>query len=325
MGRPLRIEFEGAVYHITSRGNERQKIFVDNKDREKFLNILEEYHKRFKAIFHCFALMNDHYHLLLETPLGNLVRIMQGINGRYTGYFNRRHGRIGHLFQGRYRGILVDKESYLLVLNRYIHLNPVRAGICKRPEDYFWSSYRGYMNLQERLQWVEYDWILAQFVGSEGSEEEAMQKYKNFVEEGMSKKVSNPLRKVRGGIILGKGRFFDKIKEQIAGRGINEEITKRKQLREYVSPEEVVKLVCDYYKISREDLKKRKKNHFPKNLAIYLIYKQGVFSNRKIAALFGGMHYSAISHCVRRLQEIIKKNRKICSQVKEIERRLKIR
>jgi REP element-mobilizing transposase RayT len=320
MGRPLRIEYEGAVYHITSRGNERRKVFIDKEDREKFLDILREYHERFKAIFHCFVLMDDHYHLLLETPSGNLVTIMHGINGRYTGYFNRRHARIGHLFQGRYRAILVEKEAYLLELNRYIHLNPVRAGICKRPEDYLWSSYRGYINPQKRLPWIEYDWMLDQFAKKRM---EARKRYEGFVKEGLSKGVPNPLEEVRGGIILGKKFFFDKIRKSFKDKAINEEIVRRKQLREFISPEEVIKLVCDYYKLPPEDLRKRKKNHFPKNLAIYLIYKLGQFSNREIASLFGGMHYSAISHGVRRLREAMKRNRKLCFEIEELENKLK--
>ena len=107
--------------------------------------------------------MDNHYHLILETPKGNLLKVMHGINGRYTGYFNRKYGRVGHLFQGRYRGIVIDKDSYLIVLSRYVHLNPVRARVVERPEQYRWSSYRGYIGREKESAWVEYSWVLSQF------------------------------------------------------------------------------------------------------------------------------------------------------------------
>ena len=145
MGRPLRIEYPGAVYHVTSRGNERREIFLDNDDRLTFLEILKDYHDRFDILIHAYVLMDNHYHLVLETPKGNLLKVMHGINSRYTGYFNRKYSRAGHLFQGRYKALLVEKNSYLVELSRYIHLNPVRAKVIEKPERYRWSSYRGYV------------------------------------------------------------------------------------------------------------------------------------------------------------------------------------
>jgi REP element-mobilizing transposase RayT len=124
MGRPLRIEYPGALYHITSRGNERKNIFVDDADRFRFFEILKDYHDRYSILIHSFVLMDNHYHLILETPEGNLLKVMHGINGSYTGYFNRKYERSGHLFQGRYKGILIDKDVYLLQLSRYVHMNP---------------------------------------------------------------------------------------------------------------------------------------------------------------------------------------------------------
>ncbi|MFQ5903814.1 MAG: transposase [Candidatus Binatia bacterium] len=152
MGRPLRIEYPGALYHITSRGIERRRIFLGNSDRVKFLEILEDYHERYGILIHSYVLMDNHYHLVLETPRGNLLKVMHGINGGYTGYFNRRYGRAGHLFQGRYKGILVDKNPYLLQLSRYVHLNPVTAEIVEGPGTYRWSSYGGYISKRKEFQ-----------------------------------------------------------------------------------------------------------------------------------------------------------------------------
>ena len=146
MARPLRIQYPGALYHITSRGNERKNIYLDDSDTKKFLEILEAYHDRLGILIYCYVLMNNHYHIVIETPKGNLLKVMHGINTGYTGYFNRKYGQVGHLFQGRYKGILIHKESYLLEVCRYVHLNPVRARIVDRPDQYEWSSYGGFIN-----------------------------------------------------------------------------------------------------------------------------------------------------------------------------------
>ena len=141
MGRPLRIEFPGAHYHVTSRGNEQKDIFKSKADREQFLGYLESAVSRYGAVIHAWCLMTNHHHLLLETPLANLSQIMRHINGAYTNYFNTKRKRVGHLFQGRYKAILIEADAYLLELSRYIHLNPVKAKIVSRLEDYPWSSY----------------------------------------------------------------------------------------------------------------------------------------------------------------------------------------
>lgn len=144
MTRPLRIEFEGAFYHVTSRGNERKKIFFTPRDYDKFKEYVAEAERKFGFILHGYVLMTNHYHLLIETPDKNLQKIMQYINSCYSTYTNVKRGRSGHLFQGRYKAIIVDKDSYLAELSKYIHLNPVRAKIVERPEDYWHSSYRAY-------------------------------------------------------------------------------------------------------------------------------------------------------------------------------------
>lgn len=140
MGRPLRIECPGALYHITSRGNERRKIFRNAADRERFVDRLRDYHERYGILIHSHVLMDNHYHLVLETPQGNLLKVMHGLNGKYTGYFNGRHNRSGHLFQGRDKGIVVERDACLVQLSRYVHLNPMKARMRERPEGYRWSS-----------------------------------------------------------------------------------------------------------------------------------------------------------------------------------------
>ncbi|SPF44950.1 transposase (fragment) [Syntrophobacter sp. SbD1] len=145
MARPLRIEYEGAFYHVTARGNERWKIFFMKKDYDKFKEYIEAAEINFGFILHAYVLMTNHYHLIVETPQKNLGRIMHYLNSSYTTYVNIKRKRNGHLFQGRYKAILVDKDNYLLELSRYVHLNPVRANMTQKPEDYPYSSYRSYV------------------------------------------------------------------------------------------------------------------------------------------------------------------------------------
>jgi putative transposase len=154
MARPLRILYPGAVYHITSRGNERKAVFKSIRDREKFLEYLESAVEKYQALIHAYCLMDNHYHLLLETPSGNLPRIMRHINGAYTTYFNVKRDRSGHLFQGRYKAILVEKDEYAKELSRYIHLNPVRGKMVESPEEYVWSSYQSYIGIQKTPKWL---------------------------------------------------------------------------------------------------------------------------------------------------------------------------
>lgn len=153
MARPLRITYPGAFYHVTSRGNEGKNIFKSKRDREKFFEYCESASKRYDAVIHVFCLMDTHYHLLLETPSGNLSQIMRHINGAYTTYFNVKRGRSGHLFQGRYKAILVDIDEYAKELSRYIHLNPVRAKMVNTPQEYEWSSYQFYIREKRPPDW----------------------------------------------------------------------------------------------------------------------------------------------------------------------------
>ncbi|MEN6616877.1 MAG: transposase, partial [Syntrophorhabdus sp.] len=163
MARPLRVEFPGALYHVTSRGNSGQKIFHDDNDRKIFLAIIREIIERYHFILHSYCLMDNHYHLVVETPEGNLSEGMRQINGIYTQKYNRRHEKTGHVFQGRYKAIIVDKDSYLLELVRYVCLNPVRANKVQDAQDWIWSSYRAAAGIERAPAWLCVDWVLGQF------------------------------------------------------------------------------------------------------------------------------------------------------------------
>jgi REP element-mobilizing transposase RayT len=211
MARPLRIEFPGAYYHVTSRGNERKNIFKDKKDREQFLSYVGSAYLRYKAVIHIYCLMNNHYHLLIETPKGNLSQIMRHINGAYTTYYNIRHRRPGHLFQGRYKAILVDADAYAGELSRYIHLNPVRAGMIEIPEKYKWSSYSYYIKKKKKPEWLMIEFILDYF---KGIGMDPRKRYRDFVIARMSGIYESPLEETVASTILGSERFIENIQER---------------------------------------------------------------------------------------------------------------
>ena len=182
MARPLRIEYDGAVYHGTSRGNAKKLIFKDDEERGIFLEILHEVNKRYNWMCHAYCLMNNHYHLVIETPDGNLSKGMRQLNGVYTQAFNKRHESVGHIFQGRYKAILIQKESHLLKVSRYVELNPVRAGIVKEPEGWEWSSYKAFVGTEKPHPCHTTGWILSQF-GTR--KKQAEKKYKKFIDAGI--------------------------------------------------------------------------------------------------------------------------------------------
>lgn len=211
MARPLRIEFPGAFYHVTTRGNERKEIYKSSKDRERFLFYIEVAAERYGAVIHTYCLMNNHYHLFLETPFGNLSKIMRHINGSYTTYFNARRKRSGHLFQGRYKAIVVDTDKYGKELSRYIHLNPVRAGAVSEAEEYSWSSYGYYIGNKSAPEWLKTDFILGYF---DKKMIAARKKYKAFVDDVAGRAYSSPLKDVVGSTLLGSAAFVNEIKSK---------------------------------------------------------------------------------------------------------------
>ncbi|MGD0273479.1 MAG: transposase [Gaiellaceae bacterium] len=204
MSRPLRIEYPGALYHVTSRGNERKEIFLDRLDRRRFLDLLSVIVRRFGWRVYAYCLMPNHYHLLLETPRPELVRGMQQLNGIYARRFNRRHVRSGHLFGGRFHSILIERDAHLVEVARYVVLNPVRAGICKLPEDYRWSSYRATAGLEKPPAFLAADELLRVFASRPDT---ARRHYKHACFEPI---VEDPWASLRGQIYLGSEHFAQK-------------------------------------------------------------------------------------------------------------------
>ena len=312
MARPLRIEYIGALYHITARGNERKPIYREEGDYQKFLDILSELPQRYGVIIHGYVLMGNHYHLLIETPLGNITRVMHYLNATYTGYFNKKYNRVGHLFQGRYKGYLIEKERYLVSVSKYIHLNPVRAKMVKRPEEYRWSSYGEYM--RKKNGWLSCEWILGQYSKEEAK---ARRLYKAFVEEGLTLK-ENPFEALKGGVILGSERFIEEIKKKIKLKK-HREIPESRRLTRRMKYEDVIAVVARRFGIGEDEIKERgRRDNVARKISLYLLRRLTDKSNEEIGGYFG-IGYTAVSQATLRLKREMKGNRRLEKTVQDIE------
>ncbi|MDP3296369.1 MAG: transposase [Thermodesulfovibrionia bacterium] len=249
MARPLRIEYDGALYHVTSRGNEKKPIFKDDADRSVFLDILHKVNKRYNWICHAYCLMNNHYHLVIETPDGNLSKGMRQLNGVYTQTFNRRHKRAGHILQGRYKAILIQKESHLLEVCKYVVLNPVRAKSVKRPEEWTWSSYRATVGIEKAHPCLTTGWILGQFAKQKRTAE---RKYKGFIEAGIGEK--RIWEDVKGQSILGSDEFVEKLIGYVKGHEDIKEIPKSQR---YINRPALKEIFKEEMLLNRKDRNKQ--------------------------------------------------------------------
>jgi putative transposase len=282
MARPLRIEYPGAVYHVTSRGNEKKAIYRDDHDRETFLNTLWHVTKRYNWLCHAYCLMDNHYHLLIETPDGNLSVGMRQLNGVYTQLFNHRHHRIGHLFQGRYKAILIQKDAHLLEVCRYVVLNPVRAAAVERPQDWPWTSYHATAGRGKSHSALTVDWILSQLSDKRGKAEKS---YRQFIEEGMGKKSLWP--EVRGQAILGDDTFVDSLIDYLTR---HKDVIEIPRTQRYVN-----RPTLD--QIFSEDILKDKGKRDKKIVEAVDAYG---YRQSEIARHVG-THYSTISNLLRRM------------------------
>ncbi len=247
MARALRLQYQGAVYHITGRGNGRQKVYLDRESRKKFLEILGQTLLRFTWRCHAYCLMDNHYHLIIETLEPNLSHGMRHLNSVYTQWFNRNFKRVGHVFQGRFKAIVVEKGSHALELCRYVVLNPVRAKMVERPGDFRWSSYGGTVGYRHKLAWLDTAWVLGQFGENKTK---AVGKYKEYVLEGIGQKES-PWERLAGQIYFGSEQFIKGLKirkeqEEEPEHPRGHRKPGRKELREMVkegSGEEILRAV----------------------------------------------------------------------------------
>ena len=317
MARPLRVEYPGAYYHVINRGNYREKIFKNDRDREKFLEYLEKAGERFSIVFHTYCLMSNHFHLLVETPEANLSAAMQWINVSYATYFNRKGGRHGHLFQGRFKAILIDADEYLKHLSRYIHLNPVRAKMVSTSSEYKWSSYPAFIGKIKAPQFLEVNWLLSSFGKRK---KEARQNYKDFVEGVDIKTLENPNRWVTEGFILGDSNFVDWIKSNfLSARQDEKEIPQLKKLKPRVSLETIVNAVCEEFDCNQEQIitKGRKKNK-AREVAIYLARNMTGMTCKDLGVYFGGVSGALITMMHNRVDAESKRNKRLKGRINKI-------
>lgn len=308
MSRPLRIEFPGAFYHVTSRGNEGRMIFQSIRDREKYLSYLESAHDRYGAILHAYCLMGNHYHLLLETPRGNLSQVLHHINGAYTTYFNIKRGRSGHLFQGRFKGILVEKDAYCKELSRYIHLNPVRAGLAETPWEYRWSSYRCFIGKDRKPEWLKTELVLGDFGGPK---ESGFKRYREYVEREEIKELESPFKRVVASTYLGSKEFIQRISEEYLEKsGIDK--------RNVPALKEVFRGPT-LGEIEESVLKAIGKDHVLfKKMCVYLCHKHSGLTLNELGGYFG-MNGGAVSQLSKRFKEMIEKDKEVRRTLGRIE------
>jgi putative transposase len=312
MARPLRIEYEGAFYHITSRGNERGNIFFTSSDYNKFKDYLKEAQEKYGSILHSYILMTNHYHLIIETPHANLSEIMHYINSSYTNYINRKKSRSGHLFQGRYKAILVDKDTYLLELSRYLHLNPVRAKIVIKPEAYPYSSYRSYI-VKEAEDIVHRDLILRMI---SNNKKRAHKQYRTFVEKAIDEGRESPLRHIYAGVILGSQAFIRHILERLQNDLFEKEhISHRRALKATHTSDTIIYTLCTHCNITDNEVFNNS-GHW-RNVAIYLIKKFTSLPNGQIGELFGGLSYSAVAKAYQRFVVRLNQDKSLRKVVEE--------
>ncbi len=271
MARPVRLEFPGALYHITSRGDRREDIYDNDEDRKIFLALLTDVCQTHNWVCHAYCLMGNHYHLLIETPDGNLAKGMRQLNGVYTQTYNRVHDRAGHVFQGRYKAILVEKDNYLLELARYIVLNPVRAGMVRSAKDWPWSSYRATAGQSRGILCLNVEWLLSVFAKRKST---AVERYKKYVQEGKTR--PSPWEELRNQIYLGSNTFIERMQARIDGNKDLSEVPlaqRRPPARE----------LSEYEASSRD-----------RNTAIVKACQSGGYTLKEIGEYFG-IHYTTVS------------------------------
>ena len=293
MARPLRIEYSGAFYHVMHRGNAGSDLFKSERDREKLLEYFSKAAERYAIKVHTYCLMTNHYHLLIETPHPNLSQAIKWINVSYAAYFNRKRRRSGHLFQGRFKAVLVDADEYLKHLSRYIHLNPVRAGMVEHCKDYPWSSYPAFGGYNKSPEWLETNGLLSLF-GKDSNK--AKKRYRDFVESVQIQEIENPSKDIVSGVILGGADFVNWVKQEILNKkSSSKEIPQLRSLKPRLAPEDLITVVCEEFECERETiLRKGKKRNLARDLAIYLSREMTGETGVALGRFFGGISGSGV-------------------------------
>jgi REP element-mobilizing transposase RayT len=292
-----------------SRGDDRKKVYTSASDYRKFMDYVVKAKERYQFYLYAYCLMPNHFHLLLETKLPNLSRIMHFIKGSYTTYYNIRYHRTGHLFQGRFKSIVIDKDSYFLELSRYLHLNPVRAGVVKDPVEYVWSSYHGYLGKKDK--YLDCDQV-KQCLGMTSRE------YRRFVLAGL-KEQKSPLEKVYAGFLLGSVAFIkNKLKDLEIQVTSEEVVQKSAMLDDKERTEQIIEAVLTYFHMTLEQLRIEKSRPMrAKQILIYLLREHTGLTNRTIGDIVG-MRYPAVSKARATIERLLHEDKQVQRMVTRI-------
>jgi len=320
MARSLRIQYPGAFYHITCRGNQRQKIFIDDQDRHRFLALLSESLATYQVVLYAHIMMSNHFHILVQTLRANLSEFMRRFNICYTGWFNYRHHRCGHLYQGRYKAFLIDADNYLLEVSRYLHLNCVRIGrFCngdyrqrwQYARQYRWSSLPGYLDKKKAVKCIDYDFILS-LVGSRRD-------YQGFMVDGLRRGIDNPFDEAKSGLILGNDDFVVRVKDEYIERGsLRDQPSYRSLMASKIEPGRVVDCVAKVLGIKREQLLTRFGGGIERGFLSELLYQYSGLTERAIGQLLGSIDYSAVNKLRKRLSAKIAEDKEIADRYAKV-------
>ncbi len=324
MARPLRIQYPGAYYHVMNRGNRREDIFVTEQDREVFLDALADSCETYHIKLISYVLMSNHFHLLVQTQQANLSEFMRHFLVSYTVRFNRRNGRSGHVFQGRFKSLLVDEDEYLLPLSRYIHLNPIRTRLFKTAEfeekyeylkKYPWSSFPGYGYLRKRKKHIDYDWFLSTYFGEDTAK--GRRQFREYVMHAIDGEIENPFDDVVHQSILGAQDFVDWVKQKLPRKG-QREVPSLKKLQHDFPVERIILEVAKAGNAKAGDLQDRKtKLKDLRRMAMELSYRYGNYRQKEIGTIFG-VDYSTVSQNRVRLRKKLKSNYKLKKQFEQL-------
>ena len=315
MSRPLRIEYPGAWYHVMNRGRRSEAVFIEEEDFSDFIDLLIEISEIWNVNIAAYCLMTNHYHVLLQTPDGNLSRCMRHLNGVYTQRFNRRHKLDGQLFRGRYKSILVCNDSHLLQIVRYIHKNPVKACMVKEMGDYNHSSYKGYISYSKKWKWLHKDYIFSMITPKKKGR---LKPFLEFMRDDDSPEVTNLFSKKNLPSIFGPENFIAQIKERFYFSKTDYEIPESKTLAP--SADDIIAAICSYYNVAFNDLLVSRRGFFnkPRNVAIYLMRNIRGDNLNDIRSCFQINAYSTVSSVIQKVAKLNKSDRSIRQQVAEI-------
>lgn len=300
-------------------GRRAENIFWTTADRESFINILQETVEGWNLNVSAYCLMSNHYHLLIQTPDGNISRCMRHINGVYTQRFNKRHKKEGQLFRGRYKAVLVDADSYLLEVLRYIHRNPIRAGIAKNVNDYPWSSHHGFLSNAKKWSWLYIDHLMSMFSDKKSRQRS---RYIDFVSLGEPEEIENFYSLKNLPSMLGSDSFKEYVKEKFADLAFRKEIPESRVLAPVAA--DVIFAVCEYYNVSEQELyvSKRGTENLPRDMAIYLVRHYCRETLPTVGRYFGIDNYSTVSSVVERVKDRKRKEKSLQQEMDSIRKKL---